>query len=97
MAYDQRAKEYDRKARTKRRALISEYKRVPCARCGKRYPSYVMDFHHRDPSSKAFSIGRNFKASLERLLEEIAKCDVLCANCHRIVEYETLEQPIVGL
>ena len=91
MAYDERAKEYDRKSRAKRRALLNEYKDVPCAECGEKYPPYVMDFHHRDPTTKAFSIGRNFKASLDALLEEIAKCDVLCANCHRIVEYE--EQP----
>jgi hypothetical protein len=45
-----------------------------------------MDFDHREPSTKSFYIGSG-RASLksrEALLEEVAKCDVVCANCHRL-------------
>ena len=43
-----------------------------------------MDFHHKDPSTKVFEIGsKGYKYSLEKLKEEVAKCDVVCANCHR--------------
>lgn len=42
-----------------------------------------MDFDHRE--DKKFNIAQLSKiASVEKLKEEIAKCDVVCANCHRI-------------
>ena len=44
-----------------------------------------MDFDHRDPTTKDFEVGSGIRAySLERCLEEMAKCDVVCAVCHRI-------------
>lgn len=62
-------------------------------RCGGTFPPCVMDFHHRDPSTKAFglSVGECASRSTTDVMAEIAKCDLLCANCHRIVEHE--EQP----
>jgi len=61
-----------------------------CARCGGRdWPARVFDFHHRDPSTKDIPPHRlPHDAGWKRLLLEIAKCDVLCANCHRVVELE---------
>ena len=69
-------------------AIIEEAKKLPCKRCGKNYPDFVMDFHHRDPSTKTWAIGRSKLVSKKRLLAEIKKCDVYCANCHRIIERE---------
>jgi hypothetical protein len=45
-----------------------------------------MDFDHREPAQKSFRLtsGTGMLTSPERLAEEIAKCDVICANCHRI-------------
>lgn len=68
---------------TSRRALLSQYKDKPCADCGVRYPPYVMDFDHRDPTQKSFDVSQRFRMRLELLLAEVAKCDVVCANCHR--------------
>jgi len=50
----------------------------------------ALDFHHRDPTKKKFHVSLAVKQgmALERLKEEMAKCDVLCANCHRMVESE---------
>ena len=44
-----------------------------------------MDFDHRDPSVKSFGLttARAMLASREDLMREVAKCDVVCANCHR--------------
>lgn len=53
-----------------------------CKTCSEQDPR-VLDFHHRDPSEKEFTIGSRRSKSKEVLLKEIAKCDVLCANCHR--------------
>ena len=59
-----------------------------CNRCGvKGLPPEAYDFHHRDPHRKHFSLSR-LSAAWHRLRQEVAKCDVLCANCHRIVEAE---------
>src|SRR2546428_955701 len=57
---------------------------VPCADCGGEFPPYVMDFDHRGDARKDFWILQRAGAvSRERLMTEIAKCDVVCANCHR--------------
>jgi hypothetical protein len=60
-----------------------------CARCGMD-DWRVLDFHHLDPGAKegeiAHAVSRNW--SERRIAEEIAKCRVLCANCHRIVHWE---------
>jgi hypothetical protein len=72
-----------------RRAMLNELKSVPCAHCGGSFPPYVMDFHHRDPEEKLFSIGATMIShKLSVLMAEVAKCDVVCANCHRIIEHQ---------
>ena len=57
-----------------------------CVECGyKKHPA-ALDFHHRDPATKLFSLGSKVHSyGKERIIEEIEKCDVLCANCHRSV------------
>ena len=68
-----------------RQYLMDWKESTPCADCGERFPYYVMDFDHRDPSEKSFNISNwsNTTGSLETLKKEISKCDVVCANCHR--------------
>jgi hypothetical protein len=76
----------DNKARKERnRVLVQEYKRShPCIKCGES-ELCCLDFHHRDPSKKDFVIGQSYNrgVGVERIKQEIAKCDILCANCHR--------------
>lgn len=56
---------------------------MSCRYCGETCPQ-ALDFHHRDPSEKAFSLSAQLESfSRKRILAEIAKCDVVCANCHR--------------
>lgn len=71
----------------KNRGWLQEFKKtLKCANCDEsRW--YVLDFHHTDPSSKDFDLASSFKFSKDRILEEIAKCEVLCANCHREKHY----------
>lgn len=66
-------------------AFVRVAKAKPCMDCGVSYPYYVMDFDHRgeDPKIDAVSRLANNGASDERLAAEIAKCDLVCANCHR--------------
>ena len=67
------------------RCLINDIKtKDPCMDCGKRYPYYVMHFDHLDHSKKKNNISDlvHGSVSMTTLLEEIEKCEVVCANCH---------------
>lgn len=71
--------------RRRQRDLTNALKDVPCFDCGGSFPIVCMDFDHRDPAEKSFTVsGKIGGSSLTRLLAEIAKCDVVCSNCHRI-------------
>jgi len=75
----------DRKKKI-RKWFLDLKKTFSCGKCGEnRY--YVLDLHHRDPSKKDRNLGAVGGWSKERILKEISKCDVLCANCHREFHY----------
>ena len=62
----------------------------PCACCGRSEHWSAMDYHHLDESSKEFSLSqiRQFKTAeitLEMIKQEIEKCVLLCAICHRML------------
>jgi len=59
-----------------------------CSRCGYRKCTAALDFHHRDPKTKIFAIGRRLSESIKKLKDEIRKCDIICANCHRAEHYQ---------
>ena len=65
-------------------AILDDYRRThPCPRCGESEPA-ALDFHHVDPSVKSgpiMVIAKN--GTMQKLREELAKCIILCANCHR--------------
>lgn len=78
-----------RKTRAKKRleirALINGMKNVPCADCNGKFDPCVMDFDHIDPSKKKANIGVLARRSdMKHLMEEISKCEIVCANCHRL-------------
>ena len=62
---------------------------LSCVRCGENHPA-IIDFHHSDPKQKEFNIGDGISNhySKERIMTEVAKCDVLCANCYRKIHWE---------
>lgn len=62
----------------------------PCMDCGKYFKYYQMEYDHIDPASKKYGIGRIITYSKNIILEEIAKCDLVCGNCHRIRTFNTL-------
>lgn len=73
----------ERKRRRDTRLLINEAKNRPCADCGQRFPPCCMDFDHVR-GTKVASVTRLVTSSIQKILAEIAKCDLVCANCHRI-------------
>lgn len=67
----------------KTRQWFRDYKAtLSCTTCGENHPA-CLDFHHTDAATKDFSVAEAVHYSKSRLLKEIAKCIVLCANCHR--------------
>ena len=84
--------ERNNKKRGEMRAYVQELKaRMPCADCKSRFPHYVMDFDHRDDKTKSDIVSRLInQLSWKRLLAEIEKCDLVCANCHRIRTFARL-------
>jgi hypothetical protein len=55
-----------------------------CADCGyDKHPS-ALDFDHMPGTVKVQAVAVLARGSLKRLFDEIAKCEVVCANCHRI-------------
>jgi hypothetical protein len=63
---------------------LAQVKDKPCADCGGRFPTVCMEFDHRDPAEKSFGISESALRARASLEAEIAKCDVVCSNCHRI-------------
>jgi len=84
-----RERTLDRRAR--HRAWVYERKRdsAGCDRCDETDPA-CLDFHHRPGVDKEMTISKmvTHGYSKDRLRDEIAKCDILCANCHRKEHFE---------
>jgi len=64
---------------------INEIKlRLGCENCGYKEHAVALDFDHIDPTTKTSNVARFRHSSMERLKNEVAKCRVLCSNCHRV-------------
>jgi hypothetical protein len=75
------------------RKWVEQYKldHSICTDCNVSYPPYVLDFDHlRD---KEFGISRAIYrgTALAKIKQEIKKCEIVCANCHRVRTYERLQ------
>lgn len=67
-----------------------------CVDCGEHYHPIAMDFDHVS-GNKSFAVGRSAReVGVEKLLQEIEKCELVCANCHRVRTLSRMEfGPIV--
>lgn len=79
---------YASKARRVARAhdyIWNLFKESKCFDCGERNP-IVFEFDHLDPETKFADIAKMISSNygLEAIKREIAKCDIVCANCHKI-------------
>jgi len=64
---------------------------LSCVKCGQNHPA-TLDFHHIDSSTKEASVNKLIKyRAFKRAMEEVKKCVVLCANCHRIHHHDERE------
>lgn len=98
--HPQQYADYHRSYRERQKGAMQdwyfEYKKtMKCSRCPeKREP--CLDFHHVDPEQKRFEVKRMMKkgaCSFESLMEEVKKCIILCANCHRMHHWQERQKP----
>lgn len=77
------------KYRKKIKDFLIKAKNKPCMDCGKIYPHFVMDFDHRNSEDKKKDIARMVVGgwAIDKIKDEIKKCDLVCSNCHRIRTY----------
>lgn len=70
--------------------VIAPLKAAPCVDCGFTFPSYCMDFDHLDGARKVLDISNMVRLgySMEKIMVELRKCEVVCANCHRVRTHE---------
>lgn len=89
--------ELRRQVRNRNLDLIAQFKHTPCKDCNRRYDPFIMHFDHRDPSKKFKSVSQMTSYSVQNLLPEISKCDVVCANCHGLRTKEGIQNGTISL
>lgn len=85
--YDKHKQEYLERNKKRVKATeieVNKLKSEPCTDCGLKYNPWQMDYDHIT-SDKKFDIARGVKNGLclDSLLTEIAKCELVCSNCHK--------------
>lgn len=72
---------FTRARNAQRKAVLDKLREVPCTDCEGLFPSFMMQFDHvRGP--KEFGVMQGYSKSWDELLAEVAKCEIVCANCH---------------
>jgi hypothetical protein len=89
--YLTKARDANRKRRAPCRRVLDELKARPCADCGLIYPPCSMDFDHVH-GDKLFNVSDASDFGVAALLVEVAKCDLVCSNCHR----ERTQRRLIG-
>lgn len=87
-AYQAKKDAYNKRAREQKRQVHEWFmelkKQFSCVNCPENHPDCI-DFHHKDPKTKKalVSVMAWSGFSKEKILEEMEKCEAMCANCHR--------------
>ena len=81
--------EYDRKRHIRNKEFLQNYKLDKgCMDCGYNKHHAALQFDHIPNTEKKFSVGSGTSQSKKMLMEEINKCEVVCANCHTIRTFD---------
>ena len=79
------AKERDRLRADEKRAALAAYKVIQCCvDCGYNDDARALEFDHIPGSEKIQSVASMMYKSWDKIWDEVAKCEVVCANCHAI-------------
>ena len=84
---------WQEKERRARKARLVAAFGGKCTQCGYNRCAAALEFHHRDPHGKCFSLNKgNLLRARDEVLTKAEKCTLLCANCHRELE-DRLREP----
>lgn len=87
----QRVLEQQRIKKRERKLKAIEYLGGLCYSCNQSFHPAVFEFHHRNPNEKDRDPSKLLSLKWERVTEELDKCELLCANCHRLVHHNWSE------
>jgi ATP-dependent Lon protease len=81
------------------REKVREYVRVqkesnPCVDCGVAYPYYVMEYDHIEDNKIRTVAKITSSGSMDQVIKEIAKCELICSNCHKIRTWERIQEKL---
>jgi hypothetical protein len=87
--YHKVVKRANSKVRKLKREYVIRDKEDGCSICGEKR-HYCLDYHHVDRSTKDKAVSKLLVegSGLQKLIEEIEKCILLCANCHRELHWK---------
>jgi 5-methylcytosine-specific restriction endonuclease McrA len=79
-------KRYQSRYHSQNAEWVWSIKRGPCADCGQRFHPCAMDFDHLPQYTKRMEISDMVRSKRSRgdIELELAKCELVCANCHRV-------------
>lgn len=76
-----------REMKRQRKIEAIDYLGGVCKRCNQQQHPAVFEFHHRNPDEKDRDPSKLLGLSWEKIVQELDKCDLLCANCHRLTHH----------
>jgi len=87
-----------RRAFEKRKEAVDALKNNPCVDCGGRFHPCAMDFDHLDGTTKRATVSELVSKAkpLEVILAEVAKCELVCSNCHRVRTFTRAQHKSTG-
>lgn len=89
----ERRKQNNLKRRSEQLNFIRNYKlEKGCSICGFKGHFAALQFDHLDLKEKSFNVSRGHLNSMNKIMEEISKCRVLCANCHSVHTFNQKEK-----
>ena len=93
--YQKHKEEYTQNRRerySKCKQILHDLKINGCAICGYNECSEALDFHHSNSQDKKFNLNiRGMDKNDDRIVKELNKCILLCANCHRKIHHKELD------
>lgn len=76
---------------------LVEYKGGKCEICGYNRCLDALEFHHKDPKEKSFSISSKNIKSFDKLRSEADKCILVCSNCHKEIHSDLNKKDLLEL
>lgn len=85
-----RREKFNERRVVRKRLLRSLKEGKSCKICGWDEHPEILQFHHRDPNTKKFDFSGSEvgNLSINRILDEVDKCDLICPNCHFWLHYQ---------